>query len=705
MMESPIKAEGEQLPDWVLPIRRFVCERTYVRLSDLVATDLPWEPSSIYKAIAQAYVYVDLEHCDLSTPSNCFVYPDKLTQELVSLTHVEQSHVRSRTINELCPGDMLTWNTAIYVLDAIEESEIVLHAESGKILRIPKDRFHEILESEVTVVHHRHDEEVDKDVVLPPMDTAQKKRLLTDVTYLRHALECNTPPPREESRLRTLYFYAKKRGGINCNLAVVAAPKDYLKGNTEDKAPDGAMERAIKTLRTYRVADPPEDVSDCWNRYYTEGEKQYLPTISRTTFFELDAQITPMDKVGAYRGDKGAYQVKPRTGARHKNAVLESKAAWHMASMDSSPVDIFIFDEMHGFIYRSGPMVRLTDLYSRVPLAITLSLLSPSSLTSLALIQACLFRHKNLPLIIIVDQGSEFDNIDFEMALAAYGVTLVRRRGSAGRDGGEHERQNKDFDDRFLDSMSGNTRQLKNPRGLDPAKNPENLAVWTPKAFAEEAQHYCFETYPNLNNEGLGATPLEKYNFSLDTIGLPKQRVIMLDEQTQAGLLPSTKPRQLTANPRTGCRYKRITYWHPCYREPNIAMQKFDTHRAPFDISYLWMFINKQWVKIISDRHAELQGMTEVEAHLISQMHYTDGYRTSSRRNCNSLILAANRQRVREREDALKEIRAAEISQSLMFGTFANVSNTSADSSTGTYTNELLLRARSKRRTLSDVDV
>ena len=685
-------------------LKRYVGEHTYVLLSELISPDRDWSAALVFEAIADGTLFCDLTQGDLSKPSTCKVYPDRLTCEIHSLAGEFHIPGRRMTITDLKVGDKLTWNSGLYEIKAILEDVFELLGPSNEPLRLPIKRLTALLESDIEIVHCSH-MPTDQAYVLPPLTHDRKRQLVDDLKVVRDALIANTPPPASRSRLRKLYFKAKRMGGLQSNLVQIVTPKTYLRGNRDAKAPANSKELALEILRKYRTAETPDTIASCWNTYVLECTKRQIQRISKTTFYKLDVFVPASEKARALRGNKASYQLESRIGAHRANSMLEPKGAWQIAGIDTTPLDFMIYDEQYGFIYKTKSCVRLTDKYSRIPLSVSVSLSSASAMTSMALVLNCIRRHNRVPTIIQYDKGSEFVNTDFEVLCGALDITIIERRASQPRDDATTERQHLDFDERFIQFLSGNTRQLKNPRGLDPQKNPENLAIWTPRAFVEEVENYSYQLFPRLFHQGINTTPAELFEYSCALQGKPNASAILLDEQTLAGILPSTRPRQLLADPRRGCQCRGVRYWHPLFENANVANRKFSCHRMPFDISFIWMFVGKRWIKCISDRHSELLGMSEVEADLISQ---TYGLNKAAGRNgsyWNALILANNRERIREREEALWEIRGAEISRMLLYPDYMHRQITMSPVEDGTTRQtDLLERARQNRREISSVD-
>ena len=69
----------------------------------------------------------------------------------------------------------------------------------------------------------------------------------------------------------------------------------------------------------------------------------------------------------------------------------------------------------------------LVDAFSRSVLAFRLSFDAPSRESVFAALYDCVFRHRRLPEMVVVDQGADFMSDDLDIALAYLGVSKMER--------------------------------------------------------------------------------------------------------------------------------------------------------------------------------------------------------------------------------------------------------------------------------------
>ena len=204
--------------------------------------------------------------------------------------------------------------------------------------------------------------------------------------------------------------------------------------------------------------------------------------------------------VRSRQGERAAYQVSGPVAVAGDGLPARADRVFETGHIDHTPLAVKLVSSTSGADLGSPWLSFMLDDRSRFPLAAWLSFDEPSRSSVLQILHDCISRHGRVPDNVVVDQGSDFNSNDFEIALAALRINKLERPRAAPRFGSVIERWFGVNDTEFIHELDGNTKLSRLGRGLSPSHRPSRLASWTLARLHERCQHWLFDVYPSLRH-------------------------------------------------------------------------------------------------------------------------------------------------------------------------------------------------------------
>ena len=83
--------------------------------------------------------------------------------------------------------------------------------------------------------------------------------------------------------------------------------------------------------------------------------------------------------------------------------------------------------------------------------------------------------------------------------------------------------------------------------------------------------------------------------------------LISYDQNFILSTLPSTPRGKGLVQPGRGVVFNNIWYWNEEFKSPKIEKEKVDLKYDPFNVGILYAYVNKKWVKCISEYYYLLE--------------------------------------------------------------------------------------------------
>ena len=268
-----------------------------------------------------------------------------------------------------------------------------------------------------------------------------------------------------------------------------------------------------------------------------------------------------------------------------------------VGEIDHTPFDLQLVSAMTGEVLGTAYLSVLIDAYTRTVLAFVLRFGAPRRMPVLELLHECARRHGRVPDSLVVDQGPEFNSVDFERACAALGISKVERSAGRPRQGAVMERLFAISNERMTHQLCGNTELNALGRGLSATHRPSRFAAWTLARAYQACHHFFFEVYPTLVHGSLGARPRDVFEHSMAVAGERVARRVVVDLATRA---------LLSETPKYGGAIRKVDgargvfagylwYWHALFNRGDVAGTRVEVKVFPDECGEVLAFVHGKW--------------------------------------------------------------------------------------------------------------
>lgn len=308
-------------------------------------------------------------------------------------------------------------------------------------------------------------------------------------------------------------------------------------------------------------------------------------------------------------GARAAYQVSGPLPMEDNSVPAVPDRVLQTAHIDHVFLDVLLVSEATGAVLGTPVLTLMIDEPSRMPLAWSLSFDEPSRLALSEVVFDCASRHSCVPESIVVDQGPEFNSVDFEAALAWLKVHKVERPATEPRFGLVIERMFGIANSQFVHELVGNTRLLSHGRNLSFTHHPARHAALTLSILYQRCEEYLFKVYATRKHGGLGTSPLAAFEHGLELSGPPQNRYVAADDRLRILLAstPSKRTRQVDLG--HGIKIDYLWYWHPEFKRGDVVGTPVQVKLDPKDRGIVYAYVRGKWVVCrLSSRSADFAG-------------------------------------------------------------------------------------------------
>ena len=510
------------------------------------------------------------------------------------------------------------WDGRLWLVEAVGET-VTLQPDVGQTLTLPAGQVQRLLEvgamqmiaaaapSPTTLAIRQALAQAS-----PKAQHAANRRLRVLLAVAQG--ETPTVAARSIQRWRAAYHAAEAQYGCGYLglLDRVAA-----RGNRTPRA----SEASVQLLETYlkdHYATPQAKRAAAVYRLYREAcTRQGLAPVSERTFYRVRARVTTPEVTARRLGRRAAYAAQPFFWHLDQTTPRHGERPFALAHLDHTELDIELVSSVTGQPLGRPWATLLLDAYSRRILAVYVTYDAPSYRSAMMALRLCVQRHQRLPQELVVDRGPEFGSVYFETLLARYFMTKKERPAQQPRFGSVVERLFGTTTTAFLNQLLGNTQATKTPRQMTREVDPKRLAVWTLERFAARLSAWAYDVYDQLEHPALGQSPRDAFAYGMQLAGGRLHRLIPYTDEFLMLTRPTTRTGHAKVDPSRGLTVNRLHYWHPAFRQPQVAGSAVPVRYEPFDMSVVYAFVEGQWVECVADDFAQVHGRSEREWQLI----------------------------------------------------------------------------------------
>ncbi|KOP79888.1 hypothetical protein AMS60_16195 [Bacillus sp. FJAT-21945] len=618
------KKELEVSKEALDEIRQVIFQEPGITLKQLIDQSInhKYSADNIYVAIIMNEIFVQLKDAPLAEPESVkvFLHKEHAAMYMNLISCDTDVLVPSKIVLDV--GAKILWDSRIWEIKNMGNEAVWLMSD-GQYSDISRIVFDNMINSGKIICETK--ETFDNDPIIDFITEASEddyrianKRLRFVKIYIDNGskeFNSNTSP-----KLRTVrewvskYRNAEKLFG---NGYVGLLPNDKKKGNRKERFSIEVTE----LMESYIVNDYENVVQK--NKTLVYGafknaceERGYIAPSLQTFCEKIDKR--PIEELeGARKGKRAKYQKETFYWELEETTPRHGDFPFNIGHLDHTELDIELVSSRTGKLLGKPYLTLMVDAFSRRVLAFYLSFESPSNRSCMMVFRDCVRRHGRLPQQIVVDNGKEFHSIYFETFLAMYEREPKWRPPAKPRYGSILERLFGTTNSVFIHNLEGNTKIMKNVRQVTKSVNPKTHAKWTLPNLSAALEEFFFDIYDTTEHPAFDQTPREAFEKGLFYSGERKDFYIRYDNLFEILTLPSTKTGEATIQ-QSGIKINYIYYWNIEFKSKHHLKQKVKVRFDPFNIGIAYAYVNKRWIKCVSQHYSELSKLTLKELKFIT---------------------------------------------------------------------------------------
>lgn len=601
--------------------------------------------NDIYVMISLELLYVDLYAVPLVEHYRTRLWvSQQIHDAYTGASELSQtSYNESLSSTTLLPHTVLIWDSSLWTLVNNGETTTTLLPESGFPIQLPTEFFLQLFDSGAIKIHSGVTDATINETVRTLIDAASPANLkeanrkfnIVQAYFQRHIDIYKDITPRTLRRWVQQFREAEARYGCGY---VGLLPRTNKQGNRQQKAPTDSSELLDKFIREHFETPRQSPAASIYRAYARACTTLNIQPLSNRTFYQRLKRRPIHEQTLNRKGAKAAYATSPFVWELTLNTRPHGNRPHEIVHIDHTELDIELRSQATGRLLGRPWLTLLTDAYSRRILAVYLTFDAPSYRSCMMGLRILVQRFGRFPSNIVVDGGKEFHSIYFDTLLARYHCTKKTRPGGKPRFGSVIERLFGTTNTEFIYNLLGNTQASKEPRQLTKTVDPKQLAVWNLGDLYSHLTQWAYSIYDSNRHDSLNASPYIVYTEGLSITGERLHRRIAYNEDFLMATRPSTPKGKAKVQPGHGIKVNYIYYWSDAFRNPNVEKTEVPVRYDPFDMGVAYAYVEKRWVRCISQYYSTFVGRTEKEVLLAAQE-----IRLYSKRNATSTNLNAKR--------------------------------------------------------------
>ena len=400
--------------------------------------------------------------------------------------------------------------------------------------------------------------------------------------------------------------------------------------------------------------------------FIKQCEEQAIDPCSRKTFFPAIRRRPRAKQVQKRQGARAAYPYEPTVYYLDQETPRHGDRPFEIGHIDHTEFDCELVCSKTGRNLGRPWATFLTDAYSRRLLATFVTFDPPSYRSCMMIVRDCVRRWGRLPERFVVDGGKEFGSVYFDMLVAVFELTKMRRPAAQPRFGSVIERLFGTTNTQFVHNLLGNTQSTRDLRTITTANDPRRQAVWTLAAFTRRLREWAYHVYDVRDHPALGQSPHDAYATGLAATGVRPSRTILYDHGFQLLTLPTTPKGHARVIPGRGVKIGCILYWCDAFRHPSVQGTAVPVRYDPFNAGLAYAYAQRVWRECRSEHLHAFRGRTERELQLASHELRRRLALVGRQQSLTSARLATFLESLEQEEEVLlQRLRAAEVRQAL----------------------------------------
>jgi transposase InsO family protein len=594
-------------------------------LSELKNVQGDYTVDDVHYLLARREIFIDLNKDDINESDSVHVYESEEHAKAYSNIKFSKSETDYlRGIIEIKVGKKLLWNGNAWTIlnDGIDQ--ITLMSENQELCEIPYTSLQQLINQGSI-----KPEETGKSLGLCEaakliLASADKNDIETanfryNILFSGQLIE-ESEDKKVAERTKRHWNKKYKEAQLLYNYGYIGLiPQHKSKGNYNEKLPRETLDLMEKYIENEYELKKNKNRTVVYGQFATECELNGFMIASYKTFCDCIRKRDTYKSTKKRKGERAAYIFEPFYWEITMTTPRHGSRPYEIGHIDHTELDIELICPKTGKNLGRPYVTFLSDAYSRKILAFYLTFDPPSYKSAMMVLRECVKRHNRLPGIIVVDNGKEFHSVYFEKLLAMYEICKKHRPSAKARFGSVLERIFGTTNTEFIHNLQGNTQLMKNVRQITKSINPKNNAIWDFDNFNQMLTIWCYDIYDTKEHSGIGQTPREAFEIGILHGGKRPSRYIPFDDDFILMTLPTTRSGKAKVQVGKGVKINNIYYWDKSMKTPEIENKTVEVKFDPFNVGIAYVYINKRWVRCISEYYARLNGKTLREVQKITE--------------------------------------------------------------------------------------
>ncbi|KVE73687.1 DDE-type integrase/transposase/recombinase [Burkholderia vietnamiensis] len=606
---------AEPCPDDVLArLQVALNEHGALFFSELLTSPYHFVADQLNYVIAHKLVSTDLDNESLAEPRRFRLYRDDMLLEFM------RAEVQATRV----PGlERFAFNPAAGTRFEYEGRELTIVIAGEKSV-VCNDADGQSIELKVNFLLNAHENErirVIETAEPEGINVGQYSRQELEEALRRMALLETGDESRCSARSQRRWAAMQREAEANGGRPILAlVPRTSARGNRKSRLTRGQAEMLERTYSESWDTSEAKNYKVCHQHLVVICDEAGIKAPSYPTLIKfIDARATPHNTRKRH-GKRLAYQESGFIDVLYFDTPKHGSRPLQYVHIDHTLVDIELVSSRTGKPLGKPWLSLAVDAYSRRIVGIYLTYDPPSYHSVMMVIRDIVRRFHRLPEFIVVDNGTDFRSHAFEAFLMAMGTHLRFRPAGQPRHGAMLERMFGRLNLDYIHNLAGNTKDMKNVRSVSRSHLPKNLAEWTIEELYYGIQSWATEYYDQNIHPALGESPRDAFQRGLRESG---SRAHMHIQYNRDFLIATCPPVDRTGTRKVdaqrGVKVNDYHYWHPDFRLPQIAGQRFPVRYDPWDAASVYVRVKNQWLHATCRNLHGLGQLTEFERRAMTE--------------------------------------------------------------------------------------
>jgi len=589
-------------------------EQGSVSLHELMAAPHNFVADELNKAIADGLVVVNLDNQPLTQPRRAFLYRDETFRDFVTAeVQSRQMPGHEKFVIDIAPGTVIDYERTEMTITLVSEKDFVCNTSDGRTITFEKEwLIRGVSNGGVRIVKGMNP--------APPALNGYTEKQLSIAISRRAEIKAETPrvSGRSIRRWKKSQKDVKLNGGSEYAALI---PRFDSRGNRTGRLTDEQKDVLSHVIETVWISHQAVNYKAAYRVLCNESDSRGVKPVSYPTFIKTIKAAQDNHTLRSRHGKRMAYQLSEFHSVLHVDTPPHGSRPFQYVHIDHTQLDIELVSSKTVPKPLGRPWLSFAiDAFSRRILAIYLTFDPPSYHAVMMVVRDMVKRHSRLPEFIVVDNGAEFRSKAFENYLEFMGVHLRFRPAGQPRHGAVLERVFGRLNTEYVHNLAGNTKATKNVRMTTGKHLPVNFAEWTLESMYHGINFWAYDYYDHEVHPALDASPLEMFQEGIRQSGSRPNRVVLFNDDFKIFTCPLVdRDGVRQVHNQRGVKVNGFLYWHPDFRDPRYAGQKWQVRYDPWDASTVFVRLKDRWVHAQCRSLMGLGQLTELERRAMTE--------------------------------------------------------------------------------------